>query len=200
MPYTPGLAALNIRPPQPLDIGTALGLARLANGGRGLQGGLGGLGGGFGGPEPGAGGLSRLDFTPPPGTGASDLERYRLALGMTESSGNYGAIGPRTRYGPAYGRYQVLETNVGPWTERWFGRRLTPEEFRNSPEAQDAVFRGQFGMYLSRGGPRDAVSRWFTGQPYSVGRFRSDRIPGVYRGLTGEEYVARVESLLQGLR
>lgn len=130
-----------------------------------------------------------------PGTGGTDLTRAIGAISRIESgsrAGDYGRRGPETRYGRALGRYQVLPTNVGPWTERWFGRRLTPDQFLASPEAQDAVFRGQFGSYMSRyGNPQDAASMWFTGQPYSVGRTRSDAIPGVHRGLTGEEYVRR---------
>jgi hypothetical protein len=210
MPYTPGLAALNIATPQPpLTLQNVMGLASLANGG-----GPGGNGAPFAG---GLSGLYRgatlpLNFlggaggagNPPPNMGAnglSDLERYRVALGMTESSGDYSREGPMTRHGRALGRYQVMPFNVGPWTQRWYGRRLTPQEFLASPEAQDAVFRGQFGSYLNRyGNHRDAASMWFSGHPYSIGRARTDAIPGTYRGLTGEEYVNRFERFLQGLR
>lgn len=178
------------------NIGSLVALSRMAqmNGGGSNGGVLSGLGGM----------LDRADNTPPPDTtppgnpppgdtsGLSELERARLAIGRVESGNRYGITGPRTRYGPAYGQYQVLETNIGPWTERWYGQRLTPQEFLASPEAQDAVFRGQFGSYLNRhGNVQDAASMWFTGRPYSVGRTRTDRIPGVYSGISGEEYVRR---------
>jgi hypothetical protein len=127
--------------------------------------------------------------------GPTDLDRAAASIARIESagSGNYGALGPVTRAGDrAYGRYQVMGTNVGPWTLQWYGQRLTPQEFLASPEAQDAVFRGQFGSYLSRyGSPSDAASMWFTGRPYAAGATLSDAIPGVYPGITGQQYVSR---------
>lgn len=130
--------------------------------------------------------------TPPPG-GGSDLERALASISRIESGGRYGLLGPITGSGDrAYGRYQVMGANVGPWTLRYLGRAMTPQEFLADPAAQDAVFRGQFGSYLSRyGNPADAASMWFTGRPYSTGYTRSDTIPGVHQGLTGAQYVAR---------
>jgi hypothetical protein len=143
---------------------------------------------------------STLAGAPPPGspppTGGSDLDRAMQAISAIESGsrgGNYGLMGPVTRTGDrAYGRYQVMGANVGPWTRQHLGRSLTPQEFLADQAAQDAVFRGQFGSYLSRyGNPSDAASMWFTGRPYSVGQTRSDAIPGVHPGLTGAQYVSR---------
>ena len=133
---------------------------------------------------------------PPPVGGGSDLDRAMQAISAIESGsrgGNYGLMGPTTRTGDrAYGRYQVMGANIGPWTRQHFGRSLTPQEFLADQAAQDAVFRGQFGSYLSRyGNPSDAASMWFTGRPYSVGQTRSDTIPGVHSGLTGAQYVSR---------
>jgi hypothetical protein len=192
--YTPGLAALNIRPPQSLGLQNVLGLMRLQNGG--------GLGGQMQPPNGGLADISRVlgagnvnqpppPSTPPPGNGGSDLDRAIGAISRIESGGNYSALGPQTNNGArAYGRFQVMDFNVGPWTERWFGRRLTPEEFRNSPEAQDAVFRGQFGMYMNRYGPAGAASMWFTGRPNAPNA--RDIL-----GTSGAEYVRR---FLEGYR
>src|SRR5690606_24235042 len=61
-----------------------------------------------------------------------DPVAWRNAIASIESagSGDYQAVGPRhPRLGRALGRYQVMEANVGPWTEKYLGRRLTPEEF-----------------------------------------------------------------------
>lgn len=148
---------------------------------------------------PGAPSLASLfsSTTPPPGGGGgTDIERAMRAISAIESGsqgGNYGLMGPITRSGDrAYGRYQVMGANIGPWTLRHYGRALTPEQFLADTAAQDAVFRGQFGSYLTRfGNPADAASMWFTGRPYASGHTRSDRIPGVHSGLTGSQYVAR---------
>ncbi len=129
--------------------------------------------------------------TAPP-AGGTDLARAMEAISRIESGGRYDLLGPVTRNGDrAYGRYQVMGANIPQWTERHLGRRLTPDEFLADRQAQDAVFRAQFGMYLNRHGPQDAASMWFTGQPYSIGQTRTDAIPGVHRGLTGAEYVRR---------
>jgi hypothetical protein len=56
--------------------------------------------------------------------------------------------------------------NVGPWTEAAFGQRMDPNEFLNSPKAQDAVVRHRIQQGLDRyGNPQDVASVWFTGQP-----------------------------------
>lgn len=108
------------------------------------------------------------------GTGGGG--NYRAAIQKVESGGNYGALGPVTKSGDrAYGAYQVMGANIGPWTEKHFGRRLTADEFLASREAQDAVFDGEFGSYLRRfGNPQDAASMWFSGRKMSEAGNASD--------------------------
>ena len=66
----------------------------------------------------------------------------------------------------AVGKYQVMASNVGPWTEKWLGQRMTPDEFRLNPAAQERVFEGEFGSYLDQyGNINDAASKWFCGRP-----------------------------------
>lgn len=145
--------------------------------------------------QPAPGGPSLASIAPPgaQAPGGSDLERAMASIARIESSGRYDLLGPVTRTGDrAYGRYQVMGANIGPWTRQHVGRAMTPQEFLADQAAQDAVFRGQFGSYLARyGNPSDAASMWFTGRPYSTGHARSDTIPGVHRGLTGAQYVSR---------
>jgi hypothetical protein len=120
---------------------------------------------------------------------------YANAIASIESagSGDYAALGPVTKKGNrAYGRYQVMDFNIGPWTEKYLGRRMTPEEFLSSPEAQDKVFAGEFGSYVQKyGNPQDAASAWFTGQPLSEGGNRSDIL-----GTTGNVYVDKFNRAL----
>lgn len=93
---------------------------------------------------------------------------YSQAIKDIESSGgDYGALGPVMGNGDrAYGAYQVMGNNVPDWTEKHFGQRMSPEEFLKNKDAQDAVFKGQFGSYVGKyGNPQDAASAWFSGRP-----------------------------------
>jgi hypothetical protein len=123
------------------------------------------------------------------------LEELARAFGFVESTHDYGQIGPPTRSGDrAYGYYQVMGENVPSWTERWVGRRMTPQEFLADPAAQDAVFYGQLGQYwneLPDADPelrvRNAASRWFSGRPWSA---ETAGLNDTY--ITNQEYGDRV--------
>lgn len=87
------------------------------------------------------------------------------AISSIESGGRYDALGPETRSGDrAHGKYQVMGANIGPWTEKYVGRRMTPQEFIASPEAQEAVFRGEFGRLEAKHGSEGAARAWFAGE------------------------------------
>ena len=146
-------------------------------------------------------GRPRLTISPAPvtqllgagGQGDDLLGRYGEAIARIESGGKYDTLGPTTYSGDrAYGKYQVMGSNVGPWTKEALGRELTPSEFLASPQAQDAVFRHKFGQYVSRyGNASDAASAWFTGGPQSSGASKSDVL-----GTTGSQYVDRFNAAL----
>lgn len=101
---------------------------------------------------------------------------YRDAIKSIESSGNYQAQGPVTASGDrAYGAYQVMGANIGPWTEKHLGKRMTPQEFLADPSAQDTVFDAEFGSYVSKhGNAQDAASMWFSGRPLAKAGNASD--------------------------
>lgn len=99
------------------------------------------------------------------------LSDYREAIASIESqgSGGYSALGPTQGSGDrAYGRYQIMGSNIGPWTEQALGYRMSPSEFLANQRAQDAVFDHVFGGYVARYGPDGAAQAWFAG-PGSVG-------------------------------
>jgi hypothetical protein len=77
----------------------------------------------------------------------------------------YEALNPTTH---AIGKYQVMPNNVPGWTQAALGSSMSPEEFKASPSAQEAVFRDQMQRNLQLYGPKDAASIWFTGRPYNV--------------------------------
>lgn len=125
--------------------------------------------------------------------GGDELSRAREAIASIESGGAYSAIGPRTRAGDrAYGRYQVMGRNIGPWTMDAFGQALSPSRFLASPAAQDAVFNRQFAASMARyGNMNDAASVWFTGRPLKAGANARDIL-----GTSGARYVENFDSAL----
>lgn len=94
-----------------------------------------------------------------------------LAAVESRGSGDYSALGPVLEKGSykgdrAYGRYQVMGKNIPSWTKQALGVSMTPEEFLQSPEAQDAVAAYRMQKYYDKHGSwEDAASVWFTGQP-----------------------------------
>ena len=123
----------------------------------------------------------------------AELDRYLNALGTIESSNNYGALGPRTESGDqAYGRYQVMGSNVPVWTKEALGRSMTPDQFLANKEAQDAVARYKFGQYVEQyGNPYDAASVWFSGRPMAQAGQSAD-----ITGTNVPEYVGRFANAL----
>lgn len=105
---------------------------------------------------------------PPPSSG---MEPFRNAITNIESGGRYDLLGPIANASGdrAYGRYQVMGANVGPWTEEALGVRMTPQQFLADPAAQDAVFDHVFGGYVRQYGPEGAARAWFTGSPTGTG-------------------------------
>lgn len=87
------------------------------------------------------------------------------AIAGIESGGKYDKLGPVTKTGDrAYGKYQVMGANIPQWTKTHLGQEMTPDQFLASPQAQDAVFKGQFGQYANKYGPEGAAKAWFAGE------------------------------------
>ncbi|MCO6178814.1 phage tail length tape measure family protein [Ciceribacter sp. RN22] len=102
--------------------------------------------------------------------GGGNLSGFAKAIQSIESSGNYGALGPITKTGDrAYGAYQIMGNNIGPWSREILGRSVSTDEFLSSRSIQDHIFNGKFGQYVGKYGPTGAAQAWFGG-PGSVGR------------------------------
>lgn len=91
------------------------------------------------------------------------------AIASQESGGQadpYKAIGPVTKTGDrAYGKYQVMGTNIPQWTKEALGRSYTPEQFLHDPQAQEAVFKTKFlNDYVPKYGYDGAARAWFGGE------------------------------------
>jgi hypothetical protein len=92
---------------------------------------------------------------------------YADAIAAVESrgSGDYRAVGPATGSGDrALGRYQIMTSNIAPWSKEVLGREVTPQEFMANPQLQDAIFNGKFGSYVQKYGPEGAAKAWFAGE------------------------------------
>lgn len=115
----------------------------------------------------------------------------RIAKVESQGSGGYNAIGPVVKKGDykgqkAVGKYQVMQGNIGPWTKEALGQTLTPTQFLNSPQAQDAVARYFLQKAYDKYGTwNDAASVWFTGQPASkaIARGANDGLSSVQQYL-----------------
>lgn len=117
------------------------------------------------------------------------IDALAEAIGYVESRGNYSAVGPLTDDGHrAYGKYQILDSNIGIWTYRALGRALTPAAFLNDTGAQDATARAEIARQLQQfGNAADVASVWFSGQPLAAAGDSRD-----VTGVTVPEYVHAV--------
>lgn len=95
---------------------------------------------------------------------AVSFEAFLASITQQESGGDYGAVGPWIKGDRAYGRYQVMGANIPSWTAKYYGKRLTAQQFLNDPAAQDAVVRGELKGYYDTYGPEGAAAMWYSGQ------------------------------------
>lgn len=76
------------------------------------------------------------------------------AVSKLESTHGTKPFGVRTWYmgsvDRALGFYHIMGNNVGEWTQRYLGRRLTKQEFLNSPEYQHTLMAKKFQQELNR--------------------------------------------------
>jgi hypothetical protein len=96
-----------------------------------------------------------------------------------ESGGRPGAVNPDSG---ALGMGQVMPENVGPWTQKHLGRRMTPQEFLADPAAQRQVVTAQlrenYQSQLAAGYDRDTAIRraaaiWYSGSGDNFNSTRS---------------------------
>lgn len=121
---------------------------------------------------------------------APGMQQYRDAIAGIESagSGDYAAIGPTNdKLGRALGRYQIMEANIGPWSQAALGRAVTPDEFMADPKLQDTIFDHQFGQYVQKYGPEGAAQAWLGGEG-GVGKVDRQDALGTSIGEYGQRF------------
>ncbi len=93
------------------------------------------------------------------------FEQFFRAIAEQESGGNYKAVGVMVRGDRAYGKYQIMGANIPSWTKKYLGYSMTPQQFLNSPSAQEKVAKGHLKSYYDKYGARGAASAWYSGNP-----------------------------------
>lgn len=96
------------------------------------------------------------------GLGLEGFDAFFKAIASQESGGNYGAVNASTG---ALGKYQILPSNVGPWSDKYLGRRISPNEFLHTPALQEQLARAVLSDYFNKYGARGAASAWYSGNP-----------------------------------
>ena len=120
---------------------------------------------------------------------SSMAARFRSAIISQESGGSYTILG---QYVPGQGRAigigQVMPANVGPWTKKYVGRAMSPNEFRYNPAAQDKVLNGMFNDMLTNNlaagyseeeAVRRAAAEWYGG-PGAVEHWNNPGYKGAF--------------------
>lgn len=122
----------------------------------------------------------------------NQLNNTMKGIAHVESGGAqnpYTAIGRDTGNGDhALGKYQVLSSNVPEWTKEALGSSMTPQEFLNSPDAQEKVAAYKMNKELNSGRtPQDVGSIWLTGKPLAQAGNVHDA-----NGTTASQYVNKM--------
>jgi len=119
-----------------------------------------------------------------------ELAKRRQAIASIESGGNYNARGQviPSSGDRAYGKYQVMGANVGPWTQLVLGHAMTPDQFLSDPQAQDRVFDYMFEGYAQKYGLEGAAQAWLGG-PGSVGKTKAADPLGTTVGAYGKKFM-----------
>ena len=99
----------------------------------------------------------------------ADFKRFLNNISGIESGGNYRAMGPWTGGDRAYGKYQVMGANIGPWSKQVLGRSIDISEFLYNPQLQEQIAQAKLREYVQKFGYEGAGQAWFGGEG-SVGR------------------------------
>ena len=49
-------------------------------------------------------------------------------------------------------------------SDKYYGEKLTPSDFLKNQDAQEAVFKGEFGRLVEKYGPEGAARAWYAGE------------------------------------
>lgn len=127
----------------------------------------------------------------------SNAKDFLRAIATQESGGNYKAVGVPTKYGTAYGKYQILDSNIkghGGWDREALGRDISVKAFLNHPKLQEKIARAKLLQYFRRYGAEGAAKAWYAGE----GNANTDSNSPQYGGPSINAYAASVLSHMRG--
>lgn len=96
-----------------------------------------------------------------------DTDTLIEAIAHQESGGRYDAVSPVNRNGQrAYGKYQILASNIPAWSREVLGYPVSVKEFVSNPDIQDTIAKTKISQYAEKHGtPEDVAAVWFSGRP-----------------------------------
>lgn len=151
--------------------------------------------------DPSGGGQGRRQgkgkASPNKPTGGRKLDAFLKAISTQESGGNYGAVGIPTKYGTAYGKYQILDSNIkgsGGWDQEILGRNISVNKFLNTPRLQERIAQGKLSNYFQEYGPGGAAKAWYAGP----GNAHTNSNASQYGGPSINSYAASVLKHMRG--
>jgi hypothetical protein len=63
-----------------------------------------------------------------------------------------------------YGKYQVEDINIAPWSSQILGKPMTAREFLNDPNAQETIAKSKLNEYAGKYGMAGAARAWLAGE------------------------------------
>jgi hypothetical protein len=140
---------------------------------------------------PEEGGFNAID------AGADLMTARKRSIGGIESGGAkdpYSLVTNTGRGDYVYGKYQVAGKEIPALTEKYLGKAMTPNQFKNNPEAQDAVFTGEFGTRLvGKYGEEGAARAWYAGERGMQNPNATDRFGRLTVRDYGRQYLAGLD-------
>lgn len=118
-----------------------------------------------------------------------EFDDFFAAIGGQESGGNYGAVNSRTG---ASGKYQIMPANIGPWSQKYLGYRVSVGQFRSSPQVQEELARAVLRGYWDQYGARGAAAAWYSGNPSAESNYKRFRSNEPSIGEYVDQVLARV--------
>ena len=106
---------------------------------------------------------------------STTMAKYAAAIRKIESTNRYGVTANAGRGRTALGAYQILDTNLDPWSRAALGRSVNQAEFLRSESIQDRIFHHRFGQYVRKYGPHGAARAWLGGEGAARGGGGVDR-------------------------
>lgn len=117
------------------------------------------------------------------------------SIAQQETQGSpraYSIKTPTGRGDYALGKYQILASNIRPWSKEVLGKAITPQQFLASPQLQDQIATAKIDKMMQQyGDAKDVASVWFSGRPLKGNNSRDKS------GLNTHDYASQVAARME---